>query len=227
MRRNSLCSDQLNSDASRAVVPRSYAPTMSLMSAPAMKLDLAEEITAPLMAESATTLSMHLARSAWKPGVSTFIGRPSTSIFRCAMPSASTENWMFCAMCVTSSCVRCASDALDDRRGAHAAAHAERHERGREVPPLELVEHHAEDHGARGAERVAEGDRATVHVDLVEREVHVAREAQHHRGERLVDLPQVDVAGLHAGTLQRLARRAGRPGEHDGGFAADRGERAN
>ena len=72
---------------------------MSLMSAPAMKLDLAEEMTAPLMPGSLATLSMHSARSAWKPGVSTFIGRPATSIGESAMPSPSTEKRMFCVMC--------------------------------------------------------------------------------------------------------------------------------
>src|SRR3712207_7829924 len=50
----------------------------------------------------------------------------------------------------------------------------------------------AEDHAAGRAERVAHGDRAAVDVDLLHVEVHVADEAQHDRGERLVDLDEVD-----------------------------------
>ena len=106
MRRNSLCNSQLNSDAWAAVMPRSNAPTMSLMSAPAMKLDLAEQITAPRIAASPATFSMQAARSARNSGVSTFIGRPATSMASDAMPSLSTEKRMFCVMCVSQ--VRCA-----------------------------------------------------------------------------------------------------------------------
>jgi hypothetical protein len=61
------------------------------MSAPAMKLDFAEPITTPRTAASVATRWMHSARSAWNPGVSTFIGRPATSISSRAMPSLSTE----------------------------------------------------------------------------------------------------------------------------------------
>src|SRR4051812_16949552 len=51
------------------------------------------------------------------------------------------------------------SNPFDDRRGAHAGADAERHERGFLAGALELVEHGAEDHGAGRAERMAHGDR--------------------------------------------------------------------
>src|SRR5499427_8907329 len=51
------------------------------------------------------------------------------------------------------------SDALDDRRGAHAGADAQRGEAGAEVAPLHLVEQRAQDHGAGGAQRMAHGDR--------------------------------------------------------------------
>ncbi|MCK7474693.1 MAG: hypothetical protein MZV49_16565 [Rhodopseudomonas palustris] len=65
---------------------------MSLMSAPAMKLDLAEVITTPLTAGSAAIWSMHSARSALEAGVEHVhrAGRPRRSGSR-AMPSASTE----------------------------------------------------------------------------------------------------------------------------------------
>src|SRR6266704_2920777 len=55
---------------------------------------------------------------------------------------------------------------LDDRRGAHAAADAQRDQRGRFVGALEFVKHGAENHGTGGAERMAERDRAAIDVDL-------------------------------------------------------------
>ena len=59
---------------------------------------------------------------------------------------------------------------------------------------LELVEGGAEQDRAGRAERVAEGDRAAVDVDAVGIDAERARRLQRHHGERLVDLPQVDVA---------------------------------
>src|SRR6185312_10278655 len=47
------------------------------------------------------------------------------------------------------------SHPLDNRRRAHATADAQRHQRGRLVGPLQLVEHGAEDHRAGRAERMA------------------------------------------------------------------------
>src|SRR5712691_10781038 len=58
------------------------------------------------------------------------------------------------------------SHPLNDRRGAHAGADAQGHQRGREVAAFQFVEHGAEDHGAGGAERMAHGDGAAVDVDL-------------------------------------------------------------
>ncbi len=58
---------------------------------------------------------------------------------------------------------------------------------------LQLVERRAEDHRAGRAERMAHGDGAAVDVDLGGVELEGLHEAQHHRGEGLVDLEQVDV----------------------------------
>src|SRR4051812_32824572 len=56
------------------------------------------------------------------------------------------------------------SNPLDDGRGAHAAADAQRHQRGGLVGPLELVEHGAQDHRTGGAKRMAERNRAAIDV---------------------------------------------------------------
>ena len=70
------------------------------------------------------------------------------------------------------------------------------------VGALELVERGAEDHRAGGAERVAHGDGAAVDVDAGGVDVEGLHEAQHDRGEGLVDLEEVDVADGHAGARE-------------------------
>ena len=44
-------------------------------------------------------------------------------------------------------------------------------ERGVEIAPFQLVQHGAQDHGAGGAERMAHGDGAAIHIDLVVRDI--------------------------------------------------------
>src|SRR3954471_17778151 len=61
--------------------------------------------------------------------------------------------------------------------------------------PAQLVHERAEDARARRADRVAERDRAAVDVDLVLVDAEHADRVERDRGERLVDLPQVDVLG--------------------------------
>ncbi len=116
------------------------------------------------------------------------------------------------------------SDPLDDRRRAHARSDAERDEAGGKIAPLQFVERRSEDHGACCAERVAERDGAAVHVQFVVRHFQLAHEAEHDRGEGLIDLVEVDVVLRHAGAVQDLARDIGGRRQHDAGFRADRGE---
>jgi hypothetical protein len=64
------------------------------------------------------------------------------------------------------------------------------------------------------ADRVAEGDRAAVHVDLREVRAELLLPGEHDRGERLVDLDERDVVELHARLVERVARRRDRCGQH-------------
>src|SRR6195952_1038864 len=118
-------------------------------------------------------------------------------------------------------------DAFDDRRRAHAAADAQGHQRGRLVGAFELVEHGAEDHGAGGAERMAERDRAAVDVDLRRIDLECLHVAQHHRGKGLVEFEQVDVRLLHAGTLKQFFGDVDRAGQHHRRLRTDIGEGAD
>src|ERR1700687_293692 len=113
---------------------------------------------------------------------------------------------------------------LDDGRGAHAAADAQRDQRGRFVGALELVEHGTENHRTGGAERMAERDGAAIDIDLGVVDVEGLHVAQHHRGERLVQLEQIDVGFLHARALEQLFGDIDRTGQHHRRLPAAIGE---
>src|SRR5712672_1835285 len=115
-------------------------------------------------------------------------------------------------------------DSFNDRCGAHAAADAQRYQRGRLVGAFEFVEHGAEDHRAGGAERMAERDRAAIDVDLGVVDVERLDVAQHHRSKRLVQFEQIDVRFLHARTFEQFFSDVDRTGEHHRGLGADIGE---
>src|ERR1043166_2694075 len=81
---------------------------------------------------------------------------------------------------ITLRSMRATSDSLNNRRGAHPGADAQRDERGGEVAPLELIEHSSEDHGAGRAERMPHGDGATVHIHFRVVEIERLHVTQHH-----------------------------------------------
>src|SRR6516164_6304186 len=116
------------------------------------------------------------------------------------------------------------SDPLDDRRGTHAYADAESDERRLPVAALQLVEHGSNNHGAGGAERMAHGNGAAVHVDLVVRNVERLHVTQDNRGKSLVELVEVNVLYGHAGLLEHLLGDRDRACQHDRGFGPDIGE---
>ena len=57
---------------------------------------------------------------------------------------------------------------------------------------------------ARGAERMAEGDRAAVHVDAILIHLQLAHRRDDLRRECFVELDQIDVAERHGGQSQRF-----------------------
>ena len=78
------------------------------------------------------------------------------------------------------------------------------------VAALELVQGGGDQPGAGGADRVAEGDRAAVDVDLVHVDPVLAGPREDDGGERLVDLEQVEVGDRHAGAVEQLLGRLDR-----------------
>src|ERR1700744_1588986 len=169
-------------------------PSSIERSAPAENASLPEVITTPLTAASAEVCFTISSSSAIVVSSSTFIERPGISHVTIAMPSASVPTLKF-----LKAISRSPLHALDDRGSTHAAADAQRDQRGRLVAALEFVEHGAENHRAGCAERMAERDRSTIDVDLGVIDFERLDIAQHHRGKGFVELEQVDVRLLHAG----------------------------
>src|SRR4051794_10814046 len=80
---------------------------------------------------------------------------------------------------------------LDHDRVALAAAAADRGDAEAASPAAELVDERADDAGAGGADRVPEGDRAAVDVDVLLAHAQHPHRVEGDGGEGLVDLPEV------------------------------------
>src|SRR3989454_567591 len=104
---------------------------------------------------------------------------------------------------------------LDDRRKAHAEPDAQAREPVVEILSLHLMEHRRDQPGAAHPERVAQGDRAAVHVQLGIVEADRFPGGDRDGREGLVDLPDVDVVDLQVGARQRLPDRRNRAVQHD------------
>ena len=109
----------------------------------------------------------------------------------------------------------------DDEGVALAAAAAQRGRADAAAATLELERQVQGDPGAGHADRVAERDRAAVDVDLVGVDAQLPGRGQADRGERLVDLDQVEVGGRDALLLRRPSRWRGPAGS----AASSRGRR--
>ena len=112
-------------------------------------------------------------------------------------------------------------DPLDQRRRAEPAAAAHRHEAELLVRALELVQQRRDQPRAGRAERMAERDRAAVHVDPLRIGAELLLPGADDRREGLVHLEEVDVVDAQLVALEDLARGGDRAGEHDHGVDAD------
>src|SRR5580765_3267410 len=92
---------------------------------------------------------------------------------------------------------------LNGECDAHAASDTKRSQAALGVALLHFVEQRDEDPAARGADRMAERDRAAVHVDLARIPAHLAIDGDGLGGERLVDLHEIQVLRLPSGARER------------------------
>src|SRR5918994_3779363 len=106
------------------------------------------------------------------------------------------------------------SDPLDDRGVGEPAALTHRLKPVPAARPLELVEQRRHQLRARRTQRMPERDRAAVDVGPGEVGAVLLLPRQHHRGERLVDLEQIDLVERQSRPLHDLRRRRDRPLQH-------------
>src|SRR6478736_3652541 len=90
---------------------------------------------------------------------------------------------------------------LHDHRVALPAARADRGHAEPAAAAAQLVDQGGEDARAAGADRMSERDGPAVHVHLGLVDPQHAYRVERDRGERLVDLEQVDVLDFEAGLL--------------------------
>src|SRR5262245_52298468 len=90
---------------------------------------------------------------------------------------------------------------LEDGRGTHAASDAHAHEAVPAAPALHLVEERRRQLRAGAAERVAERNRAAVHVEAVGIDGQLAEARDHLRREGLVELDEIDLVEREPGEL--------------------------
>src|SRR5262249_32687570 len=109
---------------------------------------------------------------------------------------------------------------FDDNGDALTTADASRAEAELPAPAPKLVHQVSEDARARGPQRMADGDGAAVDVGALPIEPQLLLHRQILWCEGLVDLHQIEIGELEAGTLERLAHRRRRPDAHDGWVAA-------
>ncbi len=80
----------------------------------------------------------------------------------------------------------------DDGRG-HAAAGAHGREPAFQIAAFEFIQQRADQDGAGRADRMAEGNRAAIHIYLVAIELQVANEFFSDHRKSFVDFPQIDI----------------------------------
>ena len=109
----------------------------------------------------------------------------------------------------------CAYRSLDRERHAHAAADAQRRQAAARAAALQLVQKRDHDPRAGRADRMPEGNRTAVDVQPIGRDGRVAQHGQHLRGERLVQLDQIEVVDAEADPIAQLLNRRHRADAHD------------
>src|SRR2546425_291299 len=124
---------------------------------------------------------------------------------------------------------RCASGRsghLEQARRAHAAADAHGADDVARAAALALDERVADHARAAHAVRMADGDGAAVDVQLLHRDSELVAAVDHLHGERLVQLPEIDLAHRDAGALEQARHGEDGPDPHLVRLAGGDGETA-
>src|SRR5207245_7406789 len=115
--------------------------------------------------------------------------------------------------------------ALENARGAHAAADAHGNHAITRLAALEFAQNCGGQLRAGAAERMAESNGAAIRIDAGWVETGEANYGKRLRGEGLVQLDDIDLLELQGGQAQRLGNREHRTDSHLFRRATSRGER--
>src|SRR5690242_5947860 len=107
---------------------------------------------------------------------------------------------------------------------AHAAAHTHSHDAVASIAAFEFTDDASRELCAGAAQRVSEGDRAAVGIDLVRVQATFFDDRQRLRGEGFVEFEDVDVVELESGHLESLRNGEHRAESHLFGLVACGGE---
>lgn len=122
---------------------------------------------------------------------------------------------------------------FDAHRDAHAAANAQRGEALRGLAALQFEDKRVEDAGTGRTDRVADGNRAAIDVDLVRVKTEIAGHSAGLSGEGFVCFDEIQIASRPARLFERLARGGNGANAHNlridtsgcpGGDAGERGQ---
>src|SRR5581483_1540829 len=203
----------------------------SSTSAPAMKFSFAERITRPLGCAAAIARSApRSSSSAWREKV--LADSPCLSKVSHASRSRSiSQRQCFSSNCGSMRSIAPPLDRFDQHRAAQAAADADRGHAALFAGALQRLQQVQHDARAGRADRMAECDRAAIHVQpalielaqrAVEPELFAAvllilprgEAAKHLRRKGFVDLPVVEIIEAEAVALEDRGRRVHRPEAH-------------
>src|SRR5688500_5519573 len=109
-----------------------------------------------------------------------------------AMKRRNVDGVAFDSARASSAVVVTSVQALERGRDGAATAEAQRRQAIAALAPVEFVEECRHDAGPARPDRVAQGDRAAVHVDLVPVETELPAVGEDLRGEGLVDLDEIE-----------------------------------
>src|SRR6185369_9193700 len=106
------------------------------------------------------------------------------------------------------------SDRFPGGRQTLADADAKRRDSSLRLPAAHLMQHRHHDAAPRRPERMSQRDRSAVDVELGVVEPKLALTGERLRGERLVDLDEIEIGDLPAGATEGLLDRGDRTDAH-------------
>src|SRR5437763_4502788 len=127
---------------------------------------------------------------------------PSTVTNRSPSPPTASSTFSVCDPFIA--CCSFSREAFEDTGGAHAPANAHGHHAVARVAPLQVANNRGREFRPGAAERMAEGDRAAVGIDLCGVQTGLLDDGERLRGERFVEFDDRNVVQRKPRKFQSL-----------------------